>query len=43
MQWRHLNEHHGERTSALVLETGDETLECLQRFARESPRHLERR
>ena len=34
MQWKLLHEHHGQRTLALVLETGDEVMETLRSFAR---------
>jgi predicted DNA-binding protein with PD1-like motif len=33
MQWRLLHETGGERTYAVILETGDEAMACLQRFA----------
>lgn len=35
MQWKLLHEHHGQRTLALVLETGDEVMDTLRSFARE--------
>jgi uncharacterized protein len=33
MQWRLLHETGGERTYAVILETGDEAMACLQLFA----------
>jgi uncharacterized protein len=35
MQWKLLHEHHGQRTLAIALETGDEVIETLRSFARE--------
>ncbi len=35
MQYKRLHESGGQRTYAVVLQTGDEVMECLQRFATE--------
>lgn len=33
MQYRKLNDHQGQRTYAVILQTGDEAMSCLEAFA----------
>ncbi len=35
MHWKRLHESAGQRTYAVILETGDEVMDCLQRFVKE--------
>ncbi len=35
MRHKRLHQGGGQRTYAVILETGDEVMECLQRFARQ--------